>query len=177
MAEWYVVHAAAGSENKVASELRAQFEKNGLGSLLHDVLVPKKTVTITRRGVKVQAEDRMIPGYVFVHMECTLEALHTIRSIPRMIGMLGADAKGMPKPLSEQEVKRLLDQLETVNQIAHHHVVFEPGELVRVCDGLFSSMEGVVEEMDAHRMRLKVSISLFGRSTPVDLEFSQVEKL
>jgi len=177
MAEWYIIHVAAGSENKVASELDAQFEKHGLSDLLQEVLVPKKMVLATRRGAKVQAEDRILPGYVLVHMNCTLEALHIIRRIPRVIGMLGADAKGMPRPLSEFEVKQLLDQIQNVEQATRQSFVFEPGEMVKVSEGLFSSMEGVVEEVDTNRMRLKVSISIFGRPTPVDLEFSQVEKI
>jgi transcriptional antiterminator NusG len=177
MAEWYIIHVAAGSENKVALELKAQFEKNNLADSLENVLVPKKMVLATRRGVKVQAEDRILPGYVLVQMDCTLDALHVIRRVPRVIGMLGADAKGMPRSLSEFEVKQLLDQIENVEQATRQSFVFEPGEMVKVSEGLFSSMEGVVEEVDNNRMRLKVSISIFGRPTPVDLEFSQVEKI
>jgi transcriptional antiterminator NusG len=177
MAEWYIIHVAAGSENKVAVELEAQFEKNNLADSLENVLVPKKMVLATRRGVKIQVEDRILPGYVLVQMDCTLDALHIIRRVPRVIGMLGADAKGMPRPLSEFEVSQLLDQIENVEQATRQSFVFEPGEMVKVSEGLFTSMEGVVEEVDSNRMRLKVSISIFGRPTLVDLEFSQVEKI
>lgn len=175
--QWYIIHAVAGSENKVASELTAQFEKNGLSSLLQDVLVPKKSFTTVRRNQKVEAEERILPGYIFINMACTLEALHTIRRIPRVIGMLGSDAKGVPQPLSEMEVRRLIDHVETMKDSSSHHLTFERGEIVKVSEGLFSSMEGIVEEVDCEKSRLKISISIFGRPTPVELEFSQVEKI
>ena len=177
MAEWYVVHVSAGSENKVSSELKARFQKSNLGEALHEVLVPQKKALMTRRGAKVEVEDRLLPGYILLCMQCTLEALHIIRRIPKVIGMLGANVKGMPQPLSEFEVKQLLDHIQNAEQTTHQNFLFEPGEMVKVSEGLFSSMEGVVEEVDSHRMRLKVSISIFGRPTPVDLEFSQVEKI
>lgn len=174
---WYIVHAVANNENRVATELRVQFEKNNLGHLLHEVVVPKKTSIGVRRGVKVEVEDRVLPGYVLVRMDCTLEGLYIIRSHPRVIGVLGADSKGVPSPLGEEEVRRLLDRVETIDQASRQDLRFEPGEHVKVSEGLFSSMEGVVEEIDAVKGRLKISISIFGRPTPVDLEFTQVEKI
>jgi transcriptional antiterminator NusG len=177
VADWYIIHASAGSENRVATELRAQFDRAGLGHQLSEVLVPKKSVPAIRRGVKIQVDERILPGYVLVHMECTPETLHVIRRVPRVVGMLGADSHGIPRPLSQGEVSQFLAQLETIHQSTTAKVVFEPGELVRVSEGLFSSMEGVVEEIDMQRFRLKVSISILGRPTPIDLEFSQVEKL
>lgn len=177
MAEWYVIHASAGGENRVAAELTAQFEKAGLASSLLEVLVPKKSITCVRRGMKVQVDERIIPGYVFIRMECTADALYVIRRIPRVLGMLGADAQGTPRPLSDAEVGRLLQQLETMSEISSRPTSFEPGEIVKVSEGLFRTMEGTVEEVDLHRLRLKVSICILGRPTPVDLEFSQVSKI
>lgn len=175
--KWYIIHASAGSENRVATELKAQFAKSGLDHLVEDILVPKKPAVAVRRGVKVEVEDRILPGYVLIQMECTPETLHVIRHTPRVIGLLGAGSDGIPKPLSEAEVSHLLSQLETIGKTTQGHDYFSVGETVKVSEGLFSSMEGIVEEVDTNRMRLKVSISILGRPTPVDLEFSQVEKV
>jgi transcriptional antiterminator NusG len=176
-AHWYVIHVAANNEKRVAVELKAQFAKAGLESILHDVRVPKKMVNVLRRGVRVQAEDRVLPGYVLVQMQEAPEAFHIIRSHPRVIGLLGADAKGNVRPLGPDEAEDLLMRVESMDQAARESLIFEIGEHVRVCDGLFASMEGVVEEVDGVRGRLKVSIAIFGRATPVDLDFNQVEKL
>ena len=175
--KWYVIHVAAGSENRVACDLSAQFVKNSIGDLLEEVLVLKKMVNITRRGNKVQEEERILPGYVLVRMISTPEALNTIRRAPRVIGMLGADLRSDPKPLSDAEVENLLNQIETMEGGNAQSISFEPGEVIRVTEGLFASMEGVVEEVDVARMRLKVSIPILGRPTPVDLDFTHIEKI
>lgn len=176
--KWYVVHVAAGSENRVSCDLSAQFAKNGIGDLLEEVLVLKKIVNTTRRGNKVQEEERILPGYVLVRMVSTPEALNTIRRAPRVIGMLGADLRSDPKPLSDAEVENLLNQIDGMDGTSSaQSLSFEPGEIIRVTEGLFASMEGVVEEVDAVRMRLKVSIPILGRPTPVDLDFTHIEKI
>ena len=177
--KWYVIHVAAGSENRVASDLSAQFSKAGIEDLLEDVLVLKKMVHATKRGNSVQQEERILPGYVLVRMISTPEGLNLIRRAPRVIGMLGADLRSDPKPLSDAEVENLLSQIDDSEGAAGcaSNLSFEPGEILRVTDGLFSGLEGVVEEVDAVRMRLKVSISIFGRPTPVDLDFGHVEKI
>ena len=174
---WYVVHVVANNENRVANELREKFQKKHIDHLLHEVVVPKRLSQGVRRGVKVDVEDRVVPGYVFVRMECTLDGLYIIRNHPRVIGILGADQRGVPVPLGDEEVQHLLQRVAESDRLVSMGAHFEIGEHVRVCDGLFASMEGVVEEIDPVRSRLKVSVSIFGRSTPVDLEFSQVEKL
>lgn len=173
---WYVVHVAAGSENRIAEELKAQMSKAGLAEMLEEVLVPKKQDVTLKRGAKVLVEDRILPGYVLVRMRCLPETLHVIRRVPRVIGMLGTNSSGIPRSLNENEVKLLLDQLTRLKESVKDSITFEAGEVVKICEGLFSSMEGVVEEVDMQRLRLKVSISILGRSTPVELEFFQVEK-
>jgi len=176
--KWYVVHVAAGSENRVSCDLSAQFIKNGIGDLLEEVLVLKKMVNATRRGNKIQEEERILPGYVLVRMISTPEALNTIRRAPRVIGMLGADLRSDPKPLSDAEVENLLSQIDSIEGAGNaKSISFEPGEVIRVTEGLFASMEGVVEEVDNIRMRLKVSIPILGRPTPVDLDFTHIEKI
>jgi transcription termination/antitermination protein NusG len=175
-ASWYVIHVAANNENRVALELGAQFAKHGLGHLLEDVVVPKKTVTALRRGVKCDVEERVLPGYVLVRMNCTPEGLYVIRNHPRVLGMLGSDGKGTPKPMAEEEVRHLLERVEALEETHSQGLTFEAGETVRVCEGPFASFEGVVEEVDYARERLKIAVSIFGRLTPVEVDFTQVEK-
>ena len=175
-AKWYIVHVSGGSENRIASELKAQFEKFGLSDSLVDVFVPKKDVMIMKRGVKVKSEDRILPGYVFVNMICTPETVHTIRRLPRVVGILG-DNSETPRPLNDMEVQSLLKQVDELSQLSQSSLSFDPGEVVKVCSGLFDSMQGVVEEVNYEKSRLKISITILGRSTPVDLDFSQVEKM
>lgn len=175
-AQWYVIHVGAGSENRVSLELREQFDKAGLADSLQEVFVPKKQVSVVRRGTRVKAEDRIIPGYVFVRMVCTPETVHVVRRVPRVVGILGNDPEN-PRPLTEQEAKALMSQTTQISEAAQHAISFESGEIVKVCSGLFASMQGVVESVIPERERLRVSISILGRSTPVDLDFSQVEKV
>jgi transcriptional antiterminator NusG len=175
--KWYIIHVAAGSENKVAADLSAQFVKNGIGELIEDVLVLKKVVNGARKGVKTQEEERILPGYVFIRMVCNPDTLDTIRRTPRVIGMLGADLRSDPKPLSDAEVENLLSQVGDAASTHVPRMSFEPGEIIRVTEGLFASMEGVVDEVDATRMRIKVSIPILGRPTSVDLDFAHIEKI
>lgn len=167
---------AVGSENKVSIEMRAKFMKEGVGDLLQEVFVPKRDVMVIRRGVKKTEETRLLPGYVFVNMVNCQESVSLIRNLPRVIGFLGKDLSS-PQEVSEKEIQNLMNQEEEISKVSHSMVSFDPGEVVKVCDGLFSSMQGVVEEVNEDKSRLKVSINILGRTTPVDLDFSQVEKV
>ena len=172
---WYAVHAYSNFENKVADSIREQAKQRGLSSLFEEILVPKEKVVEVRRGRKVDAERKFFPGYVLVKMEMTDDAYHLIKNTPKVTGFLGSDNK--PTPLSETEAQRLLQQVQEGIERPKPSVTFEVGEQVRVSDGPFASFNGTVEEVDESRSRVKVAVSIFGRATPVELEFGQVEKL
>jgi len=172
---WYVIHVYSGFEHKVAEALREQAAKKGLEKSIVDVMVPSQTVVEVRRGKKVDAEKKFFPGYVLVKMELSDEAWHLVKNTPKVTGFLGG--KERPSPISNAEAERLLQQVEEGVGSVAGKVTFEIGEQLRVCDGPFSSFNGVVEEVDEEKSRLKVTVSIFGRATPVDLDFSQVEKL
>ena len=168
---WYAVHAYSNFENKVAESIREQAKQRGLSSLFEDIMVPKEKVVEVRRGRKVDAERKFFPGYVLVKMEMTDEAYHLIKNTPKVTGFLGSDNK--PMPLSEAEAQRLLQQVQEGIERPKPSVTFEVGEQVRVSDGPFASFNGTVEEVDEGRSRVKVAVSIFGRATPVELEFGQ----
>ncbi|MFN7663157.1 MAG: transcription termination/antitermination protein NusG [Alphaproteobacteria bacterium] len=173
---WYVVNVHSGSEKKVAEVIREKVEKNGLAEQITEVLVPTQEVVEMRRGKKTRAEKKFLPGYVLVKMELTEEAWYLIKNIAKVSGFLGG--RGRPTPITEAEATRLLAQVEQgMSGGSVTQRMFDIGEQVRVCDGPFASFNGLVEEVDQEKSRLKVSVSIFGRSTPVDLEFDQVEKL
>jgi transcription termination/antitermination protein NusG len=172
---WYAVHAYSNFENKVADSIKEQAKQRGLSGLFEEILVPKEKVVEVRRGRKVPAERKFFPGYVLVKMEMTDEAYHLIKNTPKVTGFLGSDNK--PMPLSEAEVQRILHQVQEGIERPKPTVSFEVGEQVRVADGPFASFNGTVEEVDEGRSRVKVAVSIFGRPTPVELEFTQVEKL
>jgi transcriptional antiterminator NusG len=172
---WYIVHAYSNFENKVAESIRDQAKQRGLTDLFEEVLVPKEKVTEARRGRKVETERKFFPGYVLVKMDLTDEAYHLIKNTPKVTGFLGADNK--PMPISEAEAQRILTQVQEGIERPKPSVTFEVGEQVRVADGPFASFNGTVEEVDDARSRVKVAVSIFGRATPVELEFGQVEKL
>ena len=172
---WYVVHAYSGFENKVASSIREQAGKKGLAEEISEVIVPTEEVVEVRRGAKVQTERKFFPGYVLVKMKLTDEAFHLIKNTPKVTGFLGAENK--PMPISESEAMRILHQVQEGVERPKASVSFEIGENVRVADGPFASFSGVVEEIDEARSRVKVAVSIFGRATPVELEFGQVEKV
>ena len=172
---WYIVHAYSNFENKVADSIREQAKQRGLADLFEEVMVPKEKVVEVRRGRKVDAERKFFPGYVLVKMDLTDEAYHLIKNTPKVTGFLGTDNK--PMPISEAEASRIIHQVQEGIERPKATISFEIGEQVRVSDGPFASFNGVVEEVDDARSRVKVAVSIFGRATPVELEFAQVEKL
>src|SRR5213083_1771863 len=173
--KWYIVHAYSNFEKKVAESIREQAKSQGLDENFSEILVPTEDVVEIRRGRKVNSERKFFPGYVLVKMEMTDEAYHLIKNTPKVTGFLGADKK--PKPISEVEAQRILHQVQEGIDRPKPSVSFEVGEQVRVSDGPFASFNGTVEEVDEGRSRVKVAVSIFGRATPVELEFGQVEKV
>src|SRR6188474_1606249 len=172
---WYIVQAYSNFERKVAEDIRQKVAQKKLTDLFDDVIVPTEKVVELRRGRKVDAERKFFPGYVLVKMGMTDEAYHLIKNTPKVTGFLGADNK--PMPISEAEAQRILHQVQEGVERPKPSVSFEVGEQVRVADGPFASFNGHVEEVDEVRARLKVAVSIFGRATPVELEYGQVEKL
>ena len=172
---WYIVQAYSNFERKVAEDIRQKVAQNKLGDLFEDVIVPTEKVVEMRRGRKVDAERKFFPGYVLVKMDMTNEAFHLIKNTPKVTGFLGSGDK--PMPISEKEAMAILQQVQEGVERPKASVSFEIGENVRVADGPFASFSGVVEEIDEARSRVKVAVSIFGRATPVELEFGQVEKV
>ncbi len=172
---WYIVHAYTNFERKVAEAIKERAKSAGLDQLFDEVVVPTEEVVEVKRGRKVQAERKFLPGYVLVKMEMTDAAFVLIKNTPKVTGFLGADNK--PSPISEDEAMRMLNQIKEGVERPKPTITFEIGEQVKVADGPFASFQGHVEEVDEERARLKVAVSIFGRPTPVELEFSQVEKV
>lgn len=172
--KWYIVHAYSNFEKKVAEALRDQAKAQGLEDKFSEILVPTEEVVEVRRGRKFNSERKFFPGYVLVKMELTDEAFHLVKNTPKVTGFLGSGAK--PMPVSEKEVQRIVGSAETTVERPKPVQSFEIGEKVKITSGHFASFDGVVESVDQEHARLRVSVSIFGRATPVELEYSQVEK-
>jgi transcriptional antiterminator NusG len=172
---WYVVHVYSGFEKKIAQQLKELAAQKGLADQLDEVLVPAEEVLEMRRGQKVNAERKFFPGYVLVKMELTDDTWHLVKDTPKVTGFLGS--KMRPSPITEAEAERIMKQTREGVERPRPAVLFEVGEQVRVADGPFTSFNGTVEEVDEEKGRVKVSVSIFGRATPVELEYGQVEKV
>ncbi|MBQ8671440.1 MAG: transcription termination/antitermination protein NusG [Alphaproteobacteria bacterium] len=174
-ARWYVVNVYSGSEKKVAESLREQAVLKKMEDKILEVFVPTENVVEIRRGAKVNAEHKFFPGYILVKMVLTDETWLVVKNTPRVSGFLGGRNK--PQPITDAEVEKIMEKVQEGIDNPQTTVNYEIGEQIRVTDGPFASFTGVVEEIDFEKNRLKVSVSIFGRSTPVELEFSQIEKL
>jgi len=172
---WYILHVYSGFEKKVAQSIMDQAKQKGLSEHFDQVIVPVEEVVEVRRGQKVNAERKFFPGYVLAKMDLTDETWHLVKNTPKVTGFLGTAQK--PMPITDAEADRILRQVQEGIERPKPSIIFQIGEQVRVADGPFTSFHGVVEEVDEERARLKVAVSIFGRATPVELEYGQVEKV
>lgn len=176
-ARWYIVHAHSGFEKKVAQSIREQAVQNGIAHQIEDVVVPTEEVTEVRRGKRVAAERKFFPGYVMVKMELNDATWHMVKNTAKVTGFLGGGGKGRPVPITDKEAESIFAQVRDGIEHPKSQIRFEIGENVKIIEGPFDSFVGQVEQVDDEKSRVKVSVSIFGRATPVDLEFSQVEKM
>lgn len=176
-AKWYIVHAYSNFEKKVAASIREQAERKGLADLVEEIEVPTEEVVEVVRGKKRTLEKRFFPGYVLMKTRLTDDIYHLVKDTPKVTGFLGAEGGKKPLPVPEREINRILGTADEAVDRPRPTITFEIGEEVRVNDGPFQSFEGAVEEVDEESGRLKVTVSIFGRETPIDLEYAQVDKI
>jgi len=172
---WYVIHVYSGFEKKVAAAIREQADQKGVAGRFEQILVPTEEVIEVKRGAKVSSERKFFPGYVLIKMDLNDETWHLVKNTAKVTGFLGG--RGRPTPISENEAARIMRQVQEGIERPKPSITFEVGEQVRVSEGPFTSFNGVVEEVDDEKSRIKVAVSIFGRATPVELEYSQVEKV
>jgi transcriptional antiterminator NusG len=172
---WYIVHAYSNFEKKVAESIKEQAAQRGLSGKFEEILVPTEHIVEIRRGRKINSERKFFPGYVLVKCDLSDDVYHLIKNTPKVTGFLGADKK--PMPISDSEAERIKGQVAEGVDRPKSSITFEIGETVRVADGPFASFNGIVEDVDEDRSRVKVAVSIFGRATPVELEYGQVEKV
>ena len=172
---WYVVNVYSGFEQRVLESIYEQAERNKLRSMFGEILIPSEEVIEIKKGEKVKKERQFFPGYILVQMELTDETWHLVRSVPKVSGFLGS--RGKPTAISNAEVERIIKKVEDSANVSKTAIEYEVGDAVTVCDGPFATFQGVIEEVDKEKERVKVSVSIFGRPTNVDLGFSQIEKI
>tara|TARA_B100001029_G_C14876821_1_gene347686 strand:+ start:197 stop:721 length:525 start_codon:yes stop_codon:yes gene_type:complete len=171
---WYIVQAYSGFENKVAENIKDVMSKKSMGENLGEILVPTQKITEVKQGKRKEKQRKYFPGYVLVKLDLNKQIYHEIKNIQKVSGFLGPEGK--PVPVSETQIKKIIDQANSSKENPSSGITFEIGEKVKVCDGPFASFTGLVEEVNEEKSRLKVSVSIFGRPTPVDLAFNEVEK-
>ena len=171
---WYVLHAYSGYEKKVAESILDQADKLGISNQIEEVSVPTQNIVEVKRGVRINTERKIFPGYILIKMNLSDDTWHIIKNTPKLSGFLGN--KGQPVPISNAEAKRISEQVIDGVEKSRPAVMYDVGEQVKVIDGPFASFNGEIEQIDEEKARLRVAVSIFGRSTPVDLEYSQVEK-
>ena len=175
--KWYIVHAYSNFEKKVAESIKERAEIENLDNAFDEIIVPTEEVIELRRGRKINREKRFFPGYVLVNMDLTDETFHLVKNTPKVTGFLGAEHGTKPHPVSKEEIDRIINRVEETADGPRPSVIFEIGEQVRVSEGPFASFNGHVEEIDEEKSKLKVAVSIFGRPTPVELQYTQVEKI
>tara|TARA_B100000287_G_scaffold416844_1_gene451995 strand:- start:412 stop:936 length:525 start_codon:yes stop_codon:yes gene_type:complete len=171
---WYIVQAYSGFENKVAENIKDVMSKNSMEANLGEILVPTQKITEVKQGKRKEKQRKYFPGYVLVKLDLNKEIYHEIKNIQKVSGFLGPEGK--PVPVSESQIQKIIDQANASKDSPSSGITFEVGEKVKVCDGPFASFTGLVEEVNEEKSRIKVSVSIFGRPTPVDLGFNEVEK-
>lgn len=172
---WYVIHAFSGYEGQVQRSLKDRIERAGMQDLFGDILVPTEEVVEIKNGQQRKSERKFFPGYVLVHMEMNEDTWHLVKEVPRVMGFIGGKGD-RPAPIPDHQAEAILKRVQDGVEKPRPKVLYEPGEVVRVIDGPFTDFNGVVEEVDYDKSRLKVSVLIFGRATPVELEFRQIEK-
>lgn len=172
---WYVFQAFSGFENRVSHSLREHIKFNKMEEYFGEIMIPTEEVVEIKSGQKRKSERKFFPGYILINMIMNNASWHLVRSIPRVIGFIGG-TPDKPLPISDKEVNKIINRLQEIGDKPRPKTLFEPGEMIRVKDGPFADFNGIVEEVDYEKSRLKVSVSIFGRATPVELDFSQVEK-